>query len=326
MKKPVKKILKFLLWTVIVIVALVLTLPLWIGVVKPIAGIVVPQKTGTPFHMGELALNQYTGHFATGDIQLQNPAGFKQKMAATLGKLSVDVEVGSLFTDTIVVKEVLLTDVFVSYVSNDAGENNFAVIARNANGGKAETKPQAEQQSAAPAKQAEKQGGDQPAKKVIIDHLLIDKVVVQLGPVTLPLPKIELNGIGRKSKGVTIGELYDEISASIVKALTAAGANINELAGALGKMGVENANKLLDSAKSGTAIIQGAAGKTVDSVGKTATSTVDAVGKTTTKTVDAVGKTTTKTINAVGETTGKAVDATKESATKAVNAIKGLFN
>jgi len=147
-------------------------------------------------------------------------------------------------------------------------------------------------------------------------------VLVQLGPIPMPLPKIELNGIGRKSQGVTMAEAWDQIYASVMKSFSDLGVNLSNL----GNASMDQAMKALDAAKAVnvkgmTDAIKGGTGLVTDATGKT----VDAVGKGTSKTVDAVNETTRKTIDAVGKSTGKAVDAVNESTGKAVDAIKGLF-
>jgi len=301
MKKTFKIIGKVLLWTIGVVVALVLALPLWIGpVVKTAANAIVPSKTGTGFNLGEFGLSQYSGRLTVGDMQLENPAGCSQKMAATLGKFHVDVDMGSVLSDTIVIEDVVIQDVFVSYVSDDKGENNFAIIQRNATGGKKAAEPA--QEKAAPAPKESKPAEEGSGKKVIIDHLLIDKVVVQLGPVTLPLKmKIEMNGIGRKSSGVTFAEAWDEIYASVMKSFSDLGVNLNQLSAA----GMDQAAKALEAAKA------------VNVKGMT-----DAIKGGS----DLVSGATGKTVDALNKSTGKALDAVGESADKATKALKSLFN
>ena len=75
-----KKILKFLGKTLLVlfilVVVLLLTTPFWVGpVVKPIANSMVPKKTQTSFNLGRLSFNLYTGRLELGDMQLDNPEG-----------------------------------------------------------------------------------------------------------------------------------------------------------------------------------------------------------------------------------------------------------
>jgi len=319
--KVLKFLFKFILWTLGIIVALVLTLPLWIGpVVKPLANRLVPEQTGTAFNLGVFKLNPYVGVLSVGDMQLRNPDGFEQKMAVTLGTLHVDVDTGSLAGDIVVVEDIVLKDVFVSYVKNAKGENNFDLIAKNAVGEKkaeAPKKAAVEEKPTKPEKKAEapKKGTEEkkPAKKVIIDHLLIENIVVQLGPVSIPMPKIELSGIGRKSNGVTMEEAWEQISVQVMSSLNAVG----EFANQLGKMGVDMGDLGLEQAGKAVDAVRSVDVKNMKNKAMDAIRGVDVKG---------MGDAFKGGTKAAGEGAGKAVDAVGESADKAVNAIKGLFN
>jgi len=75
--KAVKTLLKIVLWTVVVVVAVLLLHPLWLGpTVKCAANTAVPKVTKTGFNLGEFGLNLYTGQVRLGDMQLQNPERF----------------------------------------------------------------------------------------------------------------------------------------------------------------------------------------------------------------------------------------------------------
>lgn len=338
--KLIKCAFKIVLWLVAIVLVLVLTLPLWVGpVTKMVANSVVPMKTGTPFMLGEFGLNPYVGKLHVGAVRLANPEGFVPPVALTLGKFSADVEPLSLASGTIVVKDITLTDLFVSYVVNAKGETNIGVIERNATGGekKAEkAKPDGG------AKAPEAKGGEKAEKaeeeKIIIDHLLIDNVTVQLGPLPIPMPKIELRDIGRKSNGVTMAEAWDQVYDQISKNFNALGINLNGLIDGLGTEALNQALKSVDptkllEAKGVKDVLESESvkgvldvtGKSLDATSKATSQTIDATSKATTQTLgaatEAASQTTTKTVDAVN----KGLDAGKESATKAIDAIKGLF-
>jgi hypothetical protein len=129
-KSRAKRIIKGLLWflgglLVFVVVAL-LTLPLWINPVgTSLAGAIVPFFTGTAFNLERINLNPYTGKLFISGVKLANPEGYAEKEAFTLGSLSVDVEVSSLLSDTIHVRDITIDSPFASYVFDAAGSNNF---------------------------------------------------------------------------------------------------------------------------------------------------------------------------------------------------------
>lgn len=281
------KIIKIVGVAVAAIVALVLlavlALPLWIGpVVKPVAGSVGSAKTGTTVHLGEFSLNQYCGQLTVGDLQLWNPEGFDEKMAFTLGRLHVEVEPMSVLSDTIVVKEVEIRDVYVSYLSDQQGRNNFDLILEKVKGGaeaqsEPASPPDAEPVEAAKAPDAQPAAEPQDeksSKKVIIDRISISGVSVRMGPITLPLPPITLTGIGRESDGIAWESAWQEISAAVMQKLGVLGGSLKDLGGNLKDFGLEQSGKAMDALKQ---IDLKGAGKAVDAVGEGANQAVDAL-------------------------------------------------
>ena len=292
MKKTLKKAGKVLMWTVVAIVALLLLSPFWIGPVGRIAAnVVVPKITGTAFDLGELSVNPYTGSLHVGKVRLENPEGFSDREAVTLDKLDVKLSMASLFTKKILVEDVDISGVYVTYVKND-GRNNFDVIAENASGGpKTEEEKKAEKEAkveAAKAEEAAKKGEKTAAKddgkKVVIARLAISgvkvKVEVKGVPVTIPVPPITLTDIGKDSGGATFAEIWQQILDIAVKscgalgdALFTLGAGVVEGVGTVGGAAVDAAGAAADAAKSvgGAAAdaAKGAAGAVGDAVKET---------------------------------------------------------
>ena len=286
MKKFVKFVFKTILWILVIVLAAVLTLPLWIGpVAKTAANKVVPGITGTGFNLGAFGLNFYNGKLCVGDVTLDNPEGYSPSEAFKLGELKVDVDVLSAFSDTVVIEEIVIRDVFASYVSKD-GINNFEVIMENvqkATAGEAdEEKP--ELQAPRPSQGAEGNlpesvevpepaGKESPSKKVIIDRFVLSGVKVQWGLVPISLPTdIVLTGIGRESKGVDWEEAANEIIDAVMKKLNALGQGIIDLGNSLKDAGLEGAGAIMDAVKE--VDVQGA----VDSLSDAASSVIDSVG------------------------------------------------
>ena len=317
MKKAVKIVFKTILWIVVALVAAVLALPLWIGpVAKSAANGSVPKMTGTAFRLGDFGFNFYTGKLRVGDVTLYNPEGYKPEEAFKLGSLNVELEVLSTLSDTIVVNDITIRDVFVSYVSKD-GVNNFDAILENvqkATAGEPKEETEPVKEAEAPAAKEEK-----PKKKVIIDHLLIDGVTVQWGPLPIKLPtKIELTGIGRKSNGVDWSEAATEISDAIMKQLNSLGQGLMDFGGALKDMGLDGANQVLDAVKD--LDVKGA----TDAVGNAAGAAMGAAGSALGSAKDGAGAafgSVTKTLGSATEGAGDAVGSTAASVGKAAGSV-----
>ena len=217
-----KKALKVLLWATAGIVAcavlLALASPLWIGpVATAIANRTVPGFTGTDFRIDGFGLNPYSGSLRISGVKLSNPKGFGDAPAVSFSAFNVDLDVGSLFSDTVFVKEVVLDDLFVSYYSHD-GKNNFDVIKANV---KSATGPK--------GGAANETGAEAPSqgKKVVIARLFISGAKIKLvNSDILPpfmLPSLELTDIGKKSGGATIEEAWKQISDGVMKSFAATG-------------------------------------------------------------------------------------------------------
>ena len=137
-----KKFLKFVMYVVLIAVALVVllvaTLPLWLGpVVKPAANVAVSKMTETEFNLGHLYLNPYTGRFEIGDMVLGNPKGYDEPVAVSLSNLVVDVAMNTVHAKYIHVEEVTVDGFFASYVKGgENGVDNFKQIQYNVAGGK----------------------------------------------------------------------------------------------------------------------------------------------------------------------------------------------
>lgn len=292
MKKPLKITVWVLVGILAFIVLAVVALPLWIGpVVKGVAQTIAPQYTGTPFKMEKFSLNPYTGKLYIAGLNLGNPEGCDEKTALSFDSLSVDVDVASLFTKKIHVRDITLESPFVSYVSDKAGSNNFERIAANAQAKLGPSKPETEEKKPEEAKSE---------TKVQIDRLCINGTKVKLWKMpALPIPLPTLTNIGKdKEDGATFKEVGDTVWEQAKSKVTGLGGMLGNAAGSVG----EGAANLLKGA--GNLLGDGAgnaAGKTTDAA--------KAAAAKTTETVKDAGK-------AVGDAASKAAEGAKDALKK----------
>jgi hypothetical protein len=244
-----KKLLKFLLWTVVGILALVLvlvlTIPLWLGsTVATVATKVTPEFTGTPFVLEGANINPYTGKYGITKLMLGNPEGYPVPTAFSVSSVTVDVEMSSLFSDTIHIREISIVDAYASYVSKD-DTNNFEWIMAHVDeklGPKEETKEK---------EVKEKDKGE--GKKVVIDKLTISGTRLKLKVLPeVSIPTITLNDIGKESNGATWEEVGQMLADSFTKAASSLGDGVTSALGALG----DGASNLMGGA---TNVLGGAA-------------------------------------------------------------------
>ena len=282
---------------------LALTLPLWIGcVVRPVANTAVPRIAGTGFNLENFSLNWYNGRLEITGVKLYNPKEFDQKMAFTLGKVFVDIDMSTVFSDPMVIEKIEVKDVFVSYLDGSHGTNNFAVITSNVKDAfgiededdevEAEDVKTPEKLPEVAAEDGKDEGAEAGSgRKFIIDDLLIDSVVVQYGAMTLPLKvPIHMTGIGRDLGGLNAENAWKEIFAQFWKSLTNIGSNILNLGSqALEKTsGVVDALKVKEGASAATEAVSGAASSATEAVSGAASSATKAAGDGINKAADAV--------------------------------------
>ena len=298
--KVVKFLMKTILWIVAIVLVVILAIPLWIGpVVCGVANRVAPGITKTDFHLGTFKLNPYTGRLVVGDLQLGNPTNFSEKNAVDLTQLEVKVDVASLFGKKIRVElvDVGALQVYAAFPKAD----NFLQIAKNAQG-EDKAKADGEGQEAAKAEveaEVEKANANAKAegevakdekeqgKGLQIDKLSIHDVTIKYGIAPIPFG-LTLTDIGAdKEEGASPMEVFKEIENAVMKALAGA-------AGALGDLG----KGVLEMG-----------GKGLKSIGDGATS---AVSGTASQATDAVSESASKATKAAGEAAGKAVDALKK--------------
>ena len=162
-----KKALKILAWILIGILALVivmfLTTPLWLGpAVTTGANTLAPDYTGTKFSLAGAKLNPITGKYDVGELHLANPEGFSATDALSVSNLTADIEMGSLISDKIHIRDITIVAPFVSYLSENE-TNNFACILANVD------------KKLGP-KEEEEEEDEGPGKKLAIDRLKVTQV------------------------------------------------------------------------------------------------------------------------------------------------------
>ena len=276
-----KKLLKFLLWTIVTIFALVLVLvlalPLWIGpVVTGVANSVVPDYTGTKFHLESFGLNPYSGTLRIAGVRLSNPEGFGNAPALSVESISVDFKTCELFSKKLHITNLEIKQPFASYYSHD-GTNNFDYIVEHAmakcSGGEESKQEETKEE------EDSKEGGF----KVIIDRLDISGTSVKLTendivpPLPVPIPTIK--DIGKESDGATFSEAWEAISKSVMEGSSklfsgAAGLANGALDAVGGLFGGDG-----ESVKGAAGSVTKSAGKALDSATKSAGDALSGVTK-----------------------------------------------
>ena len=332
-----RKILKAFLWLlaiglVVVVVALASS-PLWLGpLAKNIANDAVPKVTGCEFTLDELSINPFTGRVFIRECHLKNPKGYKAEEAFSVSTVVVDVAVCSLLSDEIHVETIEIRKLYASYLSDSKGINNFDRIVAVASGRDPEAKltdeeiaaKKAEKAAAEAEKKAKEESGET-GPKVVIDHFELTDSEVSYGvirgtpPITLPLPSVKLDNIGKeKEGGFTLAEAGNTIWQACLQVAGSAGEQVRKLGNAVGAA----AGAAADAVGNVAGAAAGAVGDVAGAVGDAAGAAAGVVGDAAGAAVGAVGNAAGAVGDAVGNAAGKAADA----AGKAMKSIGGLFS
>ncbi len=258
-----KLLLKIFLGLIILIIAALIGVYFYLGtIVKKGIEQFVPPVVGTDVTVGSVIIEPLGGHVAIYDLMVANPDGFTIPHVFSLGKIEIKVDVKSVFSNKIVVKEIEIEKPMASIEAGKTGIN-LMIINDNINhylntGKSVETAPKKEVKKSTDQKAASKQ--------VVIKKLKFDDGEIDLGAfganMMVPLPDIEKYHIGENKKqgiGQTIAEILSIFTTESLKAYS--------------KVALEQGKKFLNTAKD-IAVDKGAAelnkgiGKGLDKIGR----------------------------------------------------------
>lgn len=250
--KTGRKILMWLLILLVVaLVAVIIFLRFFIGITaKTAIEAVAPKITGTSVKVDSIGISVLTGAGTIKGFVMGNPEGYKTTESISVGKVHVQVDIMSLLTDTIVIKDITVEEPHITYEMG-LGKSNIGKIQDNiaafAGPKKEEPKPEAPK----PEKPAGK------GKKVIIEHFLLkdgkialSATILQGNEMVIPLPSVEKRDIGKggdMSPAQVFNEIFGSLSDAIEGAVRGAGDLIKSGANAVGEAG----KGVLDAGKKG---------------------------------------------------------------------------
>ncbi|MEI8206508.1 MAG: AsmA family protein [Kiritimatiellales bacterium] len=249
-----KKGKKILLTTGAVILVLWIVLMLSLGqIVKAAVNTAGPKLAGVPVHVKTVIVQPFLGIVRMKGLVIGNPAGFNTPSAMELNDFKLDIKMSSLFSETIVIKEILIDAPQITYEKGLKSSNLSTLQENLAPKGAAAPKT-----AAAPAPEKKKGA----AKKVIIEDFQLNGAKVHvtitaLGgkKMTLPLPDIHMKDIGKNSGGANPAEVISEVFNSISKAVVDAVASSVDIAGKalkdVGGVATDAAKGAADSIKKG---------------------------------------------------------------------------
>jgi uncharacterized protein involved in outer membrane biogenesis len=225
-----KKILSIVGIVVLVLIVVVL---LFLGsIVKTGIEKVGPKIAGVPINVEKVVINPLGGVVNVKGLIIGNPEGFKTDSAMDLGEFKLDIAMGSLFSDTIVIKQILVDAPEITY-ERGLKTSNLGTLLDTL---KAEEKQ--EEETVVEETPKEKAVG----KKVIIEDFQLNDAKIHatftaMGgrKMQIPLGSIQMTDIGKESGGTSVidatTEVLTKVVASVGTAASGALSGAGDLAG-----------------------------------------------------------------------------------------------
>ena len=225
---------------VLIVVALVVVFASLNSIVKKGVETVGPQLTKVEVRLGGVKLSPFSGSGQLSQMFVGNPDGYKTPSAILVGDVKVDVDVGSLLSDTIVVESINVQAPEITF-EGGLGGNNLKTILKNleaAGGG---------EQPGEPAGADTKSGKHFFVRDVVMTGGKINLSVTGLGgqAMTVPLPDVHIQNIGTKNKGVTAAQMTKQIMVPLLESvLKAAGEAMGDLGKGVKSLGTDGGKQV----------------------------------------------------------------------------------
>lgn len=259
--KPKKRRLwpRILAWTLGVIVILLIAAVLARDeIIKLAVTKIGSAVTGTKVEMDSFS-SSFAGTVELTGFRVANPAGYRDPYAFQVASVRVSVDVPSLFSDKIEVREVQISGTKGNFQLKLNGGSNLTDIKKNIESfaGKGKEQPaQAEQ----PEAKGSEDSGETSQKKVVIRLVNVEGTEFSVSSmlldttVPLPLPTIKLTNLGEgKNFGETIDEFAEKMLAAILTAASESDLKLDglkEFGDSLSEAGKELGDSLKQSGSS----------------------------------------------------------------------------
>jgi uncharacterized protein involved in outer membrane biogenesis len=266
-----KRIIKIFVGLIVVLLVLLVVLFIFMGsIVEKGINSAAPALLGVNTHVDSVSISPIKGVIHLKNLTLANPEGYTQdKKLFEVTEFYVNVNMASLFSDTIRIRKILIKGPGCTYEDKKGTSNIDALIAKLNKGKPAD--PKAKTEEPAPTEQPkEKKAG----KKVIIDDLTINDTRLAYSSsitagqfMTIPILSISLKDIGKKDGGATFSEALTQIMNAILNGCNSAISGMGDLLGSASKSATDATKATTEALDSGVKETSKAVGSALDEVG-----------------------------------------------------------
>jgi hypothetical protein len=249
--------------------------------------VAAPGFLGVPATLQDAELSPFRGRLVLLGLRIGNPKGYKTESLVTVDRIDVQVSIGSLLSDTIVIRRILVDAPQVTFERGMKNSNLGALMDQLGGGGEKDDRLASTSKPSAPVESG---------KKVVVDELVIVGGKVKLSVTAamglsapIALADIRLANIGRKGEmeGIGVADVVRIVLGTVMRSVVDAIGGVGGLAvdgvKAIGggvqmvgeaavdgikKLGGEKATAGVRAMSDGAAQIGGAAVEGVKSVGK----------------------------------------------------------
>jgi len=211
------------------------------GIIKSTVNRVGPKMAQTKVELVSAKISPLAGSGTLSGFTVGNPAGWSDGNALSLGTMQLDMAPKSVFSDVIVINELVIDQPEFNYETRLVASNIGDLLAN------------IEKYLGAGEKEIGKDEG--PPKKFIVKKLRLTngKATVGVGVAALPvpLPEIRLDDVGVAEGGITGGRLAAVVMGHVLKSIVGAATQAPQGTGADNLQKVKEAGKFIeDSVKS----------------------------------------------------------------------------
>jgi len=154
--------------------------------------------TQTNVELNEVDIELTSGKGALRGFRVTNPSGFSADDAFKFGEVTVELDISTVQSDPVVIKELVIQSPEIFYEFRENGDSNLQTLNDTVQ---------------SRAKSADSSASEEEGPKIIIENLYLrDGSVAVRAPLlneklSVPMPDIHLTDIGKKDKGATAREI-----------------------------------------------------------------------------------------------------------------------